>query len=161
MNEIILILISSFLILVGLVGTILPFLPGPPLSLAGLILYGWFTKFETVSILAVVIFSILTLFTFLFDIFAPALAAKGYRSSKYGAWGAVIGVLLGIVVLGPIGAFLGPFLGAFVGEFIAQRNHQVALRAAWGAFVGILIGTIFKLTITLAMLGYFIIKIIT
>src|SRR3989344_3639537 len=150
-------ILSGLLILIGMAGTVLPLLPGPPVSLAGLILYGFVTDFEKVGITGIIVFSSLTLLTILFDIFGPALAAKGYKSTGYGASGALLGAIFGVVVLGPLGAFLGPFLGAFIGEMMAPKAHvENALRSAWGAFVGLLIGTMFKLAVTLAMLVYFI-----
>lgn len=150
-------LISGLLIFLGLAGTILPFLPGPPVSLAGLILYGFATHFEKISITAIVVFSSLTVLTILFDVFGPALAAKGYKSTGYGATGALLGAIFGVMVLGPLGAFLGPFLGAFIGEMMAPKARvENALRTAWAAFVGLLVGTIFKLVVVLAMLAYFV-----
>src|SRR3990167_9554982 len=108
--DIIWIILSGFLIFIGMAGTILPFLPGPPVSLAGLILFGFVTNFEKVGVTAIAVFSALTLLTILFDIFGPALATKGYKSTGYGATGALLGAIFGVVFLGPIGAFLGPFL---------------------------------------------------
>lgn len=150
-------LVSGFLILLGLAGAVLPFLPGPPLALAGLIIYAWATDFATIGVTALSVFAALTLVTILFDVFGPALTARGYKASKYGTIGAIVGGLAGVMVLGPIGAFLGPFLGAFAGELIAPKAQiPSALRSAWGAFVGFLLGAIFKFAITLGMLGYFI-----
>lgn len=148
--------ISGFLILIGLAGTVLPFLPGPPVSLAGLVLYGFATDFEKVGVTAILVFSSLTLLTILFDVFGPALTAKGYKSTGYGVAGALLGAVFGVVVLGPLGAFVGPFLGAFIGEILAPKAQiETAIRSAWGAFVGLLLGTIFKFIVTLAMAVYF------
>ena len=160
MSLVILTIISGIIIFLGLAGTLLPFLPGPQLSLLGLIIYGWFTGFEYVSVLWIVIFAILTLLTMLFDIFGPALGAKKQQASRQGVWGSVLGGLFGIFVLGPIGVLAGPFIGGFIWEFYASQNHGQALRAAWGAFVAMLIGTMFKFAVSLGMTGYFILAII-
>ncbi|OGE81000.1 MAG: hypothetical protein A3E98_03785 [Candidatus Doudnabacteria bacterium RIFCSPHIGHO2_12_FULL_48_11] len=152
-------IISGILILIGLAGTILPFLPGPPVALAGLIILGIATHFEKVGAVAISVFSALTLLTILFDIFGPALAAKGYKSTGYGVMGALLGAIFGVILLGPLGAFLGPFLGAFLGEILAPKAElHTALRTAWAAFVGIIIGTLFKLAVTLSMAAYFVIS---
>src|SRR3989338_8087403 len=152
-------ILSGLLILIGMAGTVLPLLPGPPVSLAGLILYGFVTDFEKVGITGIIVFSSLTLLTILFDIFGPALAAKGYKSTGYGVMGALLGAIFGVILLGPLGAFLGPFLGAFLGEILAPKAElHTALRTAWAAFVGIIIGTLFKLAVTLSMAAYFVIS---
>lgn len=149
-------ILSGFLILIGIAGTVLPFLPGPPIALAGLILMGVVSNWEKVSVVAVVAFSSLTLLTILFDFIGPALGAKGYKSTKYGIYGAVLGAVLGIAA-GPVGILFGPFVGALVGELIfAQKEAESAFKSAWGAFVGFLVSTLFKLAVTLAIAVYFI-----
>lgn len=155
MNEALIAVISGLIILGGLVGTVLPLLPGVPFSLAGLILYAWFTNFQNVTVLGVIIFSILTAITILLDFFAPAMGAKSYKASKAGSIGSLLGAFFGIFFLGPIGIFLGPLIGGFLGEYLANPDKQHAMRAAWGAFVGMMIGTLFKLIVTISMFGYF------
>lgn len=149
-------LIAGVLILVGFAGAILPFLPGPPLALAGLIIYGFATDFTAVSVTAIIVFSILTAVSFVLDVFAPALAARGYKASSYGMIGSVLGGVFGMAVLGPLGLVLGPLAGGFVGEYLAAPDAQKALRTAWGAFVGFFVGTAVKFLVTLAMAIYFI-----
>ncbi len=160
MSEALIATISGIIILAGLVGTILPFLPGAPLALGGLILYGWFTNFTHVTVLGILVFSFLTALTIIFDFLAPALGAKGYKSSRAGVWGAMIGGAVGIFTMGPLGAIFGPFLGGFIGEYLVNPSHEHALKAAWGAFVGMMIGTLFKLIVTISMFGYFLYAII-
>ncbi|MBI4049244.1 MAG: DUF456 domain-containing protein [Candidatus Doudnabacteria bacterium] len=150
-------ILSGILILVGLAGTVLPLLPGPPVALAGLIILGVASHFEKVGAVAISVFSALTLLTILFDFIGPALGAKKYKSTKYGVYGAVIGAILGVLVGGPIGAFVGPFIGALIGELVfSQKEANSAFKSAWGAFVGFLVSTMFKLAVTLAMAVYFI-----
>lgn len=157
MNLILWGIISGLLILLGIAGTVLPFLPGVPIALAGLVLYGYVTGWHGVSVTAIIVFSALTLLTFLLDVFAPALGARGYKSTTYGVVGAIFGAIIGVMTLGPIGAFVGPFVGALLGELLVSRSTaDQALKSAWGAFVGFLVGTLFKLAVTLAMLAYFV-----
>lgn len=157
MNSIAIVILSGFLIFLGILGAVLPLLPGPPIALAGLILLGIVSDWQKVSPTAAIVFASLTLLTFLFDFIAPALGAKGYKSTSYGVVGAIIGAILGIVVLGPLGAFVGPFAGALLGELLGARAQMdTALKSAWGAFVGFLVSALFKLTVTLAMAAYFI-----
>src|SRR3989344_6635072 len=124
-------IVSGILILVGIVGTVAPFLPGPPLVLGGLILYGVARLFETFSGWAIAFFLVLTILTFAMDFFAPAL---GVRSSKKGALGAILGTVFGVVLLGPLGIIFGPLIGAFVGEFLTSYDTHKAAEAAWRAF---------------------------
>lgn len=157
MNLVVWGVISGFLILLGTAGVILPFLPGPPIALAGLILMGVASNWEKVSPTAVVVFSSLTLLSILFDFLGPALGAKGYKSTKYGVYGAVLGAIIGVLTLGPVGGFIGPFLGALVGELYGSKGEtERAFKSAWGAFVGFLVTTLFKLGVTLAMAAYFV-----
>lgn len=161
MNHAILAIVSGLIILFGIVGSIAPFLPGPPLAWIGLLIYAGFTKFEYASVTGVAILGILTLINILFNIFAPAMAAKGYKASKQSAWGAIIGGVVGIFILGPftgpIGIFIGPFLGAFIGEYIAVADTDKAWKAARAALIGMLVGAVFQIAISVAIFAYFLV----
>jgi len=150
------VILAAALILLGIAGAVLPFLPGPPLALAGLIIYGVATDFRAVSVTAIVVFSLFTILTLILDVVAPALGAKGYKASRAGVIGAFAGAVFGMFVLGPLGVILGPFFGGFIGEMMSNANAHRVWRAAWGAFVGFLLGTVVRLGITLAMAGYFV-----
>jgi uncharacterized protein len=154
-------LISGILIFGGIIGSILPILPGLPVSYAGLLLYlvakaGPLTNPE---IWALVVFGVLTLASMFLDIFAPAMATKGHKASKFGTGGAVIGALLGMIVLGPIGLILGPFIGAYFGELVSTRNSKHAFDIALAATVGLIINSIFKLAVGISMFIYFLVKV--
>lgn len=146
--------ISLIFVFLGLIGSVMPFLPGPPLALIGLVIYGYAGDFQIVSLRAIIVFAALTLFSAVFDFAAPALFAKGYKASRYGMYGALLGGVFGAVLLGPLGIIAGPFAGGFVGEYYAVRNTKKAWRAAWAAFVGFVVGGLVKILITLSMAGY-------
>lgn len=156
MNHILVSLVSAFLIILGGIGSVLPILPGPPLSYGGLLLYAWYTDFEKIPPTALVIFGVLTLLTFIVDLFAPALGAKGYKASRYGVLGSMIGAFAGIFVLGPLGIIIGPFIGGFIGEMIHAQNMENATKVAWGSFVGFVIGSLFKMAVIVSMFVYFV-----
>ena len=149
-------ILSAILILLGIVGTLAPLLPGAPLALGGLLLYGYVTDFEGFSGWAVAIFIVLTLFTFFIDFFGPAFGTAGKRASRSATIGATLGAVLGIFVFGPVGIIVGPLLGAFVAEYLATRNLQTAMQVTRGVFVAFIVGTAVKLGIVFAMAGYFI-----
>ena len=156
MVTIALIIVCSVLMVVGLLGVVLPILPGIPLAWLGLFIYAIGTSFERISIATVIVFSILTVLALLLDFLAPMLGAKKYRASKLGVFGAFLGFTVGIFVLGFWGIILGPFIGALLGELIAGRRPRQALGSAFGTFLGFVAGTLFKIIVILVMAGFFI-----
>lgn len=151
-------LISLIIIIIGTVGALIPLIPGIPIALLGLIIYALVTGFSHVSFLGIVVFSILTALTVVVDIFGPALGAKKYQSSPAGTWGAILGAVFGISILGPIGVLIGPFLGAFCGEWLSVGSEEQALKTAWGAFLGQMLGWAFKVSVGVAMILYLILS---
>ena len=141
---------------VGLLGVVLPILPGIPLAWLGLFIYAIGTGFERISVLTVVIFAIITILALVLDLLAPMLGAKKYQASKFGIIGASIGLIVGIIVFGFWGIILGPFLGALLFELIASRRPKIALGAALGTLIGFIVGSLFKIIIILIMAGFFI-----
>lgn len=147
-----LIIIGAGLVIVGFIGSILPVLPGPPLSYAGLVCmqitsahpYGW--TFMLFWLAVVIILAVL-------DNFIPAWTTKRSGGSAYGVWGSVIGLVAGLF-FPPIGIFIGPLAGAFAGELISGQTTDKALKSAWGSFVGLLLGTLLNL-IAAGMMGYY------
>ena len=156
METVALTILCSVLMVVGLLGVVLPVLPGIPLSWLGLFIYALGTGFERISIVTIVIFTILTVLTMILDFAAPMLGAKKYQASKIGIFGAFLGFTIGIFVIGFWGIILGPFIGALLGELIAGRKPKQALRSALGTFIGFIAGTLFKIIVILTMAGFFI-----
>ncbi|HEY92169.1 MAG TPA: DUF456 domain-containing protein [Dehalococcoidia bacterium] len=149
-------ILCSILMVIGLLGVVLPILPGIPLSWLGFFIYALGTGFERISIVTVVIFTILTVLTLILDFAAPMLGAKKYQASKLGIFGAFLGFTIGIFVIGFWGIILGPFIGALLGELIAGRKPKQAIRSALGAFLGFIASTLFKIIVILTMAGFFI-----
>lgn len=149
-------ILSGILMLVGVVGAVLPFLPGPPLSFAGLLLYALATHFVKVSPVALIVFGILTALTLVLDIAAPALGARGYKATRSGILGSILGAIFGMFVAGPVGIIIGPFVGGFLGEYFAVYDPERAFWTAWGALVGFLFGTVVRFGVTVAIGVYFI-----
>lgn len=145
------------LLLGGLVGCLLPLLPGPPLSYGALLVLQLRTDPPFTLNFLLVWAGIVALVTLL-DYIIPAYGTKKFGGTKYGVWGCMLGLLVG-VGLGPAGIILGPFVGAFVGEWLANRNSDKALRAAIGSFIGFLTGTVLKLVVCSVMAYYFVIAV--
>lgn len=147
---------AGTLIILGGIGSLLPILPGQPLSFAGFWLYAWYTNYEVITPTILIVFAILTLLIMVVDFIAPALGAKGYKSSKYGVIGSMLGAFVGIFVMGPIGIIIGPFVGGFIGEYISNNNFHHASRVALGSLIGFVIGSLFKIAVIIGMFVYFI-----
>lgn len=146
--------LGVILMLVGLAGCILPFLPGPPLCfLALLIQQLQSTPPYTSDFLWT--WAAITIVVTGLDYLIPIYGTKKFGGTKYGMWGCVIG-LVGGLWLGPLGLIIGPFVGAFIGEVIGNAGSSHALRAALGSFVGFLFGTLLKLIVCFVMGWYFV-----
>jgi len=143
-------LLGFGLLLVGLIGSFLPILPGPPISFIGLLLIHFLGKYA-VSKELLWVYAFLSILLFVLDYLLPSWTTKKFGGSKAGQWGATAGVLVGLFA-GPWGIFLGPLIGAYLGELISGRNNQDAWQSAKGAFLGFLLGTGLKMMLVGAML---------
>ncbi len=151
--------ITIVLFAVGLIGTIVPVLPGTTIILAAVVIHrlmlgpeksvGW----RILSILVV-----LTLATYALDFLGGYFGAKYFGATKWGTVGAIIGALVGLF-FGILGLFVGPVIGAVAGEFIGGKRMIDAGRAGWGSLLGNLAGMVGKLLIALAMIAVFLISV--
>lgn len=140
---------------VGLIGTIVPVLPGTTIILAAAIIHR-LTLGEGKSIgwKTIVALLLLTLLSYVFDFLGSYYGAKFFGATKWGAFGAIIGALIGLF-FGIIGLFIGPVIGAVTGEFIAGKKMIDAGRAGWGSLLGNIGAMLAKLMIALAMIIVF------
>lgn len=147
-----LLILSVLLFVWGIIGSILPALPGPPVSWLG-ILCLYFV--DGIEISSVVLWGslLLTIVISVLDYVIPAQGTKRFGGSKYGVWGTNIGLIIGILVPIPLGFLIGPFLGALIGELLFDpRDIARALKAAIGSFVGFLASTFLKVVFGLVFL---------
>lgn len=157
--DIALFLLGFIFMIIGILGSFLPVLPGPPLSWIGLLLLvltkavpnDWWFLGITFVIAAIV---------FALDYIIPAIGTKKFGGSKAGMIGTVVGLLVAIFfpILGIFGIIIWPFMGALIGEFINKADNKTALKAAFGSFIGFLSGTFLKFVVTIIYLGLFIAK---
>ena len=115
MIDVLLWLLAAVLVLAGLLGLILPALPGAPLLFAGLLVAAWVEDFSYVGGGTLAVLGALALLTYAVDFAASALGAKRFGASNRAIVGAAIGALVGIF-FGLPGILLGPFVGAVLGE---------------------------------------------
>ena len=153
--EYFLLILGLLLMIVGIIGSLLPALPGPPISWVGILLLYFCPGMETnywllgITLVIAVVIGIL-------DYVIPAKGTKYFGGSKYGIWGTNIGLVIGIFAPIPFGFLIGPFVGALVGELIYNSNEgKGAFKAATGSFLGFLAGTFIKFLVSLLFLGVF------
>lgn len=151
-----LIIVGLILAIAGMVGCILPVLPGPLLSFCALILLSWIKNWQIFSQTFLMVMGAVTALLILLDYIAPALGAKKYGASKRGLWGSAIGMIIGIFFIPPWGMIVGAFIGALVGELASGKSGRKALRAGWGILIGNVFVVGLKLAFTAVVLFYYI-----
>jgi hypothetical protein len=154
MADYLLLTAGIFLMIFGLIGCLVPVLPGPPLSYLGLLLLH-FSRFGDFNKITLIILALVTIAVTIADYLVPVWGTRKFGGSKYGMRGATIGLIIGLF-LGPVGIILGPFAGAFVGEMIFKDDIKYALKAGFGSLLGFLTGIGLKLAASFVMTFYFI-----
>lgn len=144
---------------VGLLGTVLPVLPGAILIYGGMLVYGIMTQFATLDAYFFLLQAFVLVFILSIDYIASAVGTKRFGGSKQAAWGAIAGTILGLIFFGPLGIIIGPFLGAVGAELIRGKEINQAARVGFGTLLGILGGTLLKLAVEILMIIYFFMKI--
>jgi uncharacterized protein len=146
--------LAVLLIGVGVVGIILPALPGTVLIFGGLLLAAWADHFQRVGPVMLTVIGIIGAASYGVDFAAAALGAKHLGASKRAMAGAALGTLLGLF-LGLPGIIIGPFVGAMLGELTVHREWKRIGKAGVAAWIGFLVGTVVKVGIAFLMLGLF------
>ena len=151
--DIFLAIVGTICIITGVLGSLLPILPGPPISFAGILLLH-FSRYAQYETRFLILFGALTFVVAVLDYVIPVWGTKKFGGSKYGTWGAAIGVVIGLF-FGPLGIIAGPFLGAVIGEILYGRKSNEAFRAGFGSFIGFVTGTLMKLVLSVILAFYF------
>lgn len=154
MTDYVLLVSGIILMILGIIGCLVPVLPGPPFSFLGIILLhlSRFGQFQSTTL---VIFAAIAIGVSILDYVVPIWGTRKFGGSKYGARGATVGLVIGFF-LGPAGIILGPLIGAFVGEMIFRDDINYALKAGFGSLLGFLAGIGLKLAASFVMTFYFI-----
>lgn len=142
--DIVFVLIAFLLMLVGILGSILPVIPGTPISWLGFIVLFLAPSLEFDWIF-IIVSGVVAIGIYVMDYIIPAIGTKKFGGSKAGAWGTFIGLIVGIFAPIPFGIVIGPFLGALVGELLFNNTTgPQAFKAALGSFFGFLASTFIK-----------------
>ncbi len=157
MMDIALLIVGFVFMIIGILGSFLPVLPGPPLSWVGLFLLhltmavpkDWWFLGITAAI-ALIVFAL--------DYVIPAMGTKKFGGTKAGMIGTTVGLVVALIFpfLGPFGIIIWPFVGALVGELLNKADKKTATKAAFGSFLGFLTGTFIKFLVAIVYLGLFI-----
>jgi uncharacterized protein YqgC (DUF456 family) len=147
--------LALLLIATGVVGTLLPALPGPILVFTGFLIGAWAEGFERVGIPTLVLLALMTGATYLVDLVATVFGVRRAGASGRAVIGAALGLLAGLM-FGLFGVLIGPFVGAVLGELTVRNDLRHASRMGFAAWLGFLVGTIAKLALVFAMLGIFV-----
>jgi uncharacterized protein len=153
-------ILTFILMFLGLLGSVLPGLPGAPLILLGALLYAWYTGFTAVSWSVLLGLLILTLLSYALEFFASVLGVKKLGGSRWGMTGAFLGGIIGLFAGGLAGVLVGPFLGAFLLELIKTEDPKKSLKSGFGSLVGLLAGAVGKLILAVIMIGIFLLQVI-
>ena len=154
MSDYILLIIGILLMILGIIGCLVPVLPGPPFSFIGLILLH-LSRFGQFSNTTLIILGAIAVVITILDYIVPVWGTRKFGGSKYGTRGATVGLIIGLF-LGPLGMILGPLFGAFVGEMIFKDDINYAVKAGFGSLLGFLTGIGLKLAASLIMTFYFV-----
>ncbi len=156
MMDIMLWLLGIVLMALGVLGTVLPALPGVVLVFAGAWLMAWIDDYQRVSVYVVAVLGGLTVLAWILDYLAALLGARHAGASRQALAGAAIGTVVGLF-MGLVGVLLMPFVGAVIGEFLARRDHARSLHVGVATWLGLIVGLIAKVVIVFMMLGIFLV----
>jgi len=157
--DIFLTILAAFFIILGVIGSFLPVLPGPLTSWIGLLIFH-LTDVVPMNWIFLIITLIVAITIWILDYIIPAMGTKRFGGSRAGMIGTSLGLIIGLLSPIPGGIIIGPFIGALVGELLNKSEFDKALKAAFGSFLGFLASTFIKFIIALVFLGLFIVKVV-
>jgi uncharacterized protein len=146
--------LGIILVAIGLVGVVLPALPGTVLIFAGLLLAAWADGFAKVGFFTLAVIAALGAASYAVDFVAAAFGAKRMGASPRAVVGAGLGTLLGLF-FGLPGLMFGPLVGAIVGELTVHRDFKRAGQAGMAAWIGFAIGMAVKVALAMSMIALF------
>ena len=148
--DLLLVCIAGFFIVLGISGSFLPVIPGPITSWLGLFILNFAPSIHLEKKFLILSFCI-ALVIFILDNFIPIIGAKKFGGGRGSVIGSSVGLVIGLLFLGPFGILLGPFFGALIGELLVNfENKKGAVEAAFGTLIGFFTGVFLKLIIGLA-----------
>jgi uncharacterized protein YqgC (DUF456 family) len=148
--------VSLLIMLVGLVGTVVPGLPGMILIMGGIALFTFGSGFSVVGVLQFAALMVLGLIGMGLNFLGNLIGAQKFGASRIGLLGAVVGLVIGLFTLGPFGIVIGPLIGAVAAELLKGRATRDAVRSGFGVLIGYIFGSLAEVLIALVMIGWFV-----
>ena len=152
--DLLLLIVSLLLCLIGIVGSFLPIIPGPLTSWLGILLL-YLTSAVEFNLNFVLITFTVAVSVGILDYIIPILGVKKLGGSRSGQIGTTVGLIVALVILGPIGIIIGPFMGALLGEMSTNKSIKDSLKPAFGSFIGVIAGSVIKFLISLSFLFFY------
>lgn len=149
--EIAALLLFLLFLLTGAAGIILPVLPGVPLVAVGAVLAAWMTGFAGLGWAPLLWVIALAVLSQVLEYVAGLIGARYYGARRAGLWDSILGSIVGVIWLPPLGLLIGALGGAIVGELLTGRPLTEAVRAGFGALLGALGGVLAKGIILIAI----------
>tara|TARA_B110000858_G_scaffold108699_1_gene124186 strand:- start:3398 stop:3898 length:501 start_codon:yes stop_codon:yes gene_type:complete len=157
--DIFLLTIGFLFVMLGLIGSFLPVLPGPLTSWLGLLIL-YFTSIVPMNYTFLGITLAIAILIWILDYIIPAIGTKRFGGSTYGVYGTTIGLLIGLLSPIPFGVLIGAFLGAFIGEMLHdKKNTKRAFKASIGSLLGLITSATIKFTVALVYAVLFFMKV--
>lgn len=152
--DIALYVLAALLMIGGVIGNILPALPGIPMVFGGIWLAAAVDQYRHLGVWWLVLIGVLGTLGVIVDFVSATLGAKRVGASPRALTGAGIGTLVGMF-LGIPGLLLGPFVGALLGELASGTSVLRSAHVGAATWLGLLCGTLVKLVLSFMMIGLF------
>ena len=152
--DLFLLVLGLILCLIGIIGSFLPIIPGPVTSWLGILLLN-LTSVVEFNLNFVLITLTVAISVGILDYLIPVLGVKKLGGTRSGQIGTTLGLIIALIILGPIGIIIGPFAGALLGEISTKKSFQDSIKPAFGAFIGVIAGSVIKFLISLSFLFFY------
>ncbi len=146
--EILVAVLGSAIVVAGLIGCIVPVIPGPPVAYLALLLVSWAGGWDIFALWVLIVMAVAAVGAAVLDSILPVLTSRRSGAGKAGIWGSVLGMLIGTIFFPPFGTVIGAFLGALAGELLVMRKGRKPLKAALGVFNGTMLAIVVKLSVS-------------
>ncbi|WP_458209513.1 DUF456 domain-containing protein [Haladaptatus sp. NG-SE-30] len=153
-------LVALVLLLAGILGSVVPLLPGVPLSLVGIYAYWWGSDFSEPGLLFLAGATIVGLVAIVGEYTAGAISARAGGGSRWTAVAAAVVGLLALLVTGPLGMLVGVALATFAVEFYRTQDAEKGARTAGYAVIGLLASAVFQLVVTVSLFVGFLVAVL-
>lgn len=145
--------------LIGVAGVIVPIIPGLPLIWTAMAIFGYFTGYAYLSGEFLVYSGIAVAVIWILQHFVQVYGAKRWGASRWGMFGAFVGMVVGLFVGSLAGVIIGPLVGAVVAELLVGKSLAVSLKAGGGTFIGFIFGAVVQLIVSFVLIGIFLYRV--